>query len=156
MPHKDPEAAKAYWIARRQTKEHKEYQKALRKKKIAENPEYRLDGQFRYNYGISLEQYNAMFASQSGKCGICGTHQSALAKRLCVDHCHSTGLVRGLLCIQCNHAIGKLKDSEDLLFRAIQYLREAGARPAIGDPVPKRKGRPPKMQQPGGSKCPAI
>lgn len=73
-------------------------------------------------YGITLEDYNNMFASQNGCCKICGTHQSELSKALSVDHCHNTLKVRGLLCGLCNTSLGGFKDNIDLLTKAIEYL----------------------------------
>jgi hypothetical protein len=73
-------------------------------------------------YGISLDEYNKMWADQAGCCAICGTHTSALTKPLCVDHCHTTGLVRGLLCTQCNTALGMAKDNITTLQNMIKYL----------------------------------
>lgn len=70
-------------------------------------------------YGITLEQYNNQLDIQNNKCAICGTKSE---KSLAVDHCHTTGKVRGLLCLKCNTAIGKLNDDVILLQRAIEYL----------------------------------
>ena len=79
------------------------------------------------NYGITLEDYNRMFEEQGGKCAICsaedtgGKHKDAAFH---VDHCHDTGKVRGLLCNQCNLALGKFKDSKKLLQKALDYLKK--------------------------------
>lgn len=72
-------------------------------------------------YGITLEQYEAMLEAQDGVCKICGSPPGR--KRLHVDHCHVTKVVRGLLCSPCNTALGAFKDDEELLERAIAYLR---------------------------------
>lgn len=72
----------------------------------------------RKKYGITFEQYEVMYANQQGKCSICLKHKD----RLAVDHCHSTGVVRGLLCRVCNTAIGMLKDDPTLVERALDYL----------------------------------
>ena len=53
-------------------------------------------------YGITVDDWNKMCEEQEGKCGICGIHQSELNRRLQTDHDHDTGIVRGLLCINCN------------------------------------------------------
>jgi len=75
-------------------------------------------------YGVSPEQYNELFVDQAGCCAICGLHQAVLEKKLCVDHDHDTGEVRGLLCSACNRGLGMFRDSEDLLNQAEKYLKE--------------------------------
>ena len=72
-------------------------------------------------FGITLEQYDVMFARQDGRCAICGGYNKS-SRRLAVDHCHETGVVRGLLCSPCNTGIGHLKDSHHILQNAIDYL----------------------------------
>ncbi len=72
-------------------------------------------------YGLTLEEYEGMVAEQNGLCAIC-RHVCSTGQRLCVDHDHSTGRVRGLLCRSCNIAIGKLGDDPDLVRRALEYL----------------------------------
>ena len=62
-------------------------------------------------YGINNEDYNNMFKEQSGKCEICGRHQSEINHVLCVDHNHSTGKVRALLCNKCNMLVGIVETS---------------------------------------------
>lgn len=57
-------------------------------------------------------------------CEICGRPDGGNGKPLAVDHCHVTGHVRGLLCMLCNTALGKLQDSPDLLRKAIEYLEK--------------------------------
>lgn len=72
-------------------------------------------------YGITYEEYEEMLAQQDGKCAICGQVDEWFA--LAVDHCHEKGHVRGLLCSQCNRGLGLLKDSPELLERALEYLK---------------------------------
>ena len=74
------------------------------------------------DFGITLEEYNTMFTKQNGCCKICGRHQTEFNKRLAVDHDHVTGVVRGLLCQQCNQALGMFYDNIDTLISAINYL----------------------------------
>lgn len=78
------------------------------------------------SYGLSLEEYNQMFEDQHGSCKICGVHQSQLAKPLFVDHCHTTGAVRGLLCTHCNFVLGYARDNPVILQSAINYLTVTG------------------------------
>jgi len=99
--------------------------KAKMAKYRADNPEKARETWRRSSYkrfGITLEDYNRMFAEQNGECAICRTHQASFKQALAVDHCHATGVVRGLLCEACNHAIGKFKDSVETLESAINYL----------------------------------
>ena len=70
-------------------------------------------------YGISLVEYDALFAEQGGGCKICGRQQE---KALDVDHCHATGTVRGLLCGNCNRMIGYGRDDSAILRAAADYL----------------------------------
>jgi hypothetical protein len=87
-----------------------------------ENPERELDNHLKRNYGITIDDYNEMFQEQGGRCAICGKHQSEFKNRLYVDHNHSTGTVRGLLCQKCNTAIGLLSDDIILVRMAAEYL----------------------------------
>jgi hypothetical protein len=72
------------------------------------------------NYGLEPGTYRRMFEEQNGLCAIC--HQPPGAKGLSVDHCHERGNIRGLLCGNCNTAIGLMYDSIETLQSAIQYL----------------------------------
>ena len=69
-------------------------------------------------YGISTEDFEKMLREQAGKCRICKRDE-----RLHIDHCHSTGGVRGLLCFNCNAALGLLKEDPELFLAARDYLR---------------------------------
>jgi hypothetical protein len=73
-------------------------------------------------YGISVEQYSEMLAKQNGVCAICGSVPGG--RRLCIDHNHETGEIRGLLCDKCNRALGMLTTT-DLLAKAQDYLLTA-------------------------------
>lgn len=77
-------------------------------------------------YGLTPESYKDLLEKQGGCCAICGvdtpTVARATAKYFSVDHCHDTGRVRGLLCCTCNAGLGMLKDSRDMLRRALEYL----------------------------------
>jgi hypothetical protein len=73
---------------------------------------------------MTYERYLQMLESQNNCCAICGGHQDKFKRKLCVDHDHETGEARGLLCAACNGGIGKLKDSIDLLEKAINYLKQ--------------------------------
>jgi len=82
------------------------------------------------NYGITLKEYNIMFTKQNGVCDICNQPEISVTrwdpdkiKSLAVDHNHTTGVVRGLLCGKCNTALGIFNDSINELEKAINYLR---------------------------------
>lgn len=74
-------------------------------------------------YGISTEQYDEILAVQGGVCAICKGPHRGRGSYFHVDHNHTTGKVRGLLCHYCNTAIGSLRDDPVLLESAITYLR---------------------------------
>jgi hypothetical protein len=95
------------------------------KKRWRERPEVREQHRayiLRKDYGITIEEYNALFEKQKGACAICREHQSKLSRPLAVDHDHKTGKVRGLLCDKCNHGLGQFKDSYDSLMAAANYI----------------------------------
>lgn len=78
----------------------------------------------KYRYGITLEEYEAMYDNQNGKCAICKKdYQLGGSKGLFVDHDHETKEVRGLLCRKCNSAIGQLEECKEILIEAIRYLK---------------------------------
>jgi len=90
------------------------------------------DAQLRVAYGINLEDYERMLEGQSGVCACCGkpeTNNAGRSKRtinripmLHVDHCHTTGRVRGLLCSACNQALGLLEEKPERVKSLLQYI----------------------------------
>jgi transcription elongation factor Elf1 len=74
----------------------------------------------RRSYGITPDVYEEMYADQMGECLICGRYHDVL----CIDHCHATGKIRGLLCRSCNSGIGQLGDDPDRIRKALDYLRD--------------------------------
>ena len=100
------------------------------------------DKRLQRTYGITLRVYWGMYYSQNGRCDICKVHfrRDSDGKRLplVVDHDHVTGQVRGLLCTQCNTALGMLKELQKNLERAQEYLWKHG----------KKNGRAPTAQTP--------
>lgn len=87
---------------------------------------YTRSKRLRFDYGITIEDYNDLFERQEGCCAICGTHQQDLTKALSVDHCHSSLQVRGLLCAKCNFMLGLANDNPIILKKAISYLEKTG------------------------------
>ncbi len=79
-------------------------------------------------YGITVKQYNETLERQKHVCAICGKGYNVVRNgrktRLCVDHDHTNGKVRGLLCSPCNQAIGLMYDNPKLLKNAIKYLED--------------------------------
>lgn len=73
-------------------------------------------------YGITSDAYDEMLSEQNGVCAICGRHPNGNKKRLCIDHDHESGNVRGLLCNDCNVALGYAKDNIGILEKMINYL----------------------------------
>ena len=73
-------------------------------------------------YGITPEQYDEIFKRQGGVCAICLAPPGDQGNRLAVDHCHSTGTVRGLLCFKCNTFLGRIDDSPEAAQRVVAYL----------------------------------
>lgn len=92
--------------------------------RIANQDEVR-EYHYQNRYGISLSDYNLKLEEQNHCCAICGTKESnnERMKRLVVDHNHTTGQVRGLLCHSCNVALGAVKEQEDILMACISYLK---------------------------------
>ena len=79
---------------------------------------------YKSNYGLTISDYDALLAKQNNCCDICLLHVSQHNKHLHVDHDHSTGEVRGLLCENCNRGIGLFQDDTVILENAIKYLNK--------------------------------
>jgi hypothetical protein len=79
----------------------------------------RQGGHLKRRYGISRADYAALLARQGGVCAICGKPPE---KTLCVDHCHSTGRIRGLLCRKCNFGLGCYAEDQAAMIAALAYL----------------------------------
>lgn len=104
----------------------KEGRSAYRKEYRQKFPDVVKDSDLRKDFGISLIEYNAMFAAQDGKCAICIRPETATRHgkliALSVDHNHETNQIRGLLCQDCNLMIGKAHEKLSTLSAAIDYL----------------------------------
>lgn len=75
-------------------------------------------------YGLTPDDYNQMLEEQNFSCALCTRHASEFKRALFVDHDHTTGVVRGLLCAKCNLGLGNLGDSIEGLERAVDYLKK--------------------------------
>ena len=95
-------------------------------------PEKGRDKNLRYNYGITLDEYNNILNNQNGKCATCGTTKPGGRKSgrggkievFFVDHNHKTGEVRGLLCNICNRTIGYVNEDVELIQNMIKYVKK--------------------------------
>jgi hypothetical protein len=92
---------------------------------VKRRPGYLADRYLSKTYGISLDDYNRMLSAQGGVCAMCKSPEKSKFngkdRRLCVDHCHKTGKIRGLLCVVCN-ACARPDDIAHLQMR-VAYLR---------------------------------
>lgn len=95
-----------------------EYQRKWRKA----NPNKAKNNELKKMYNLTLEEYHTLSLDQNHVCKICGEIEPYNTS-LAVDHCHTTGEVRGLLCSNCNRALGFMKDSIEILQSAIKYLK---------------------------------
>jgi len=105
--------------SRRYYESNKEQRKVSRRKYYENNKERFRGYNLKKEYGITLEEYKDMVKMQNSKCLICGEFEEIL----CVDHCHKSDEVRGLLCGPCNMGLGGFKDNPSLLEEAAAYLR---------------------------------
>lgn len=92
--------------------------KKWRKDNLARHNEIAQKSRVKYLYGLTLEEYDALKQAAGGRCQICKRKT-----KLHIDHDHKTTKVRGLLCMHCNHALGKFSDSVKVLQAAIAYLQ---------------------------------
>ena len=88
------------------------------------NKERVKDRRLRRDYDITIDDYNKMLEEQGGCCKICGAHEDNFKKSLNIDHCHDTGYVRSLLCMDCNTGIGRFKEDVKILAKAIDYINK--------------------------------
>lgn len=130
MPYKNKEKARAKqkeynkkYLSKRENKKTQQLAVANWKRQNPVEAEViRRRAYLKRHYGITLEQYNALLEKFGGRCWICKKHQEEFVKYLNVDHDHTTGEVRGLLCYTCNrNLIGRHRDPE-LLRSAASYL----------------------------------
>ena len=80
-------------------------------------------GQLKRKFGLTVTEYGMLAESQGNACAVC-REVCPTGRRLAVDHCHTTGNIRGLLCQGCNTGIGKFRDSPERLIAAARYLQE--------------------------------
>jgi hypothetical protein len=120
MPYKDPEVRRAYrkkWYATHRKEQIKRCMEYSRK-----NPHIVAKIQRKFNYNITKEEYEKLLDLQNNSCIICSRSFSEV--KPVVDHDHSTNIIRGILCNDCNLGLGRFKDSIQIMLKAIQYLGE--------------------------------
>jgi len=96
--------------------------RADRKNNKSEFVVYTRETHIKRKYGLDMETYNQMLKDQDNKCAICSYEFGQKQGDIKVDHCHTNGNVRGLLCDLCNRGLGYFKDNVDSFKNAINYL----------------------------------
>ena len=105
----------------------REWRAALSPEKRAAKARIEREGMLQRNYGLGVDEFDAMLAAQGGRCAICRTDEPG-GKGWHVDHNHKTGAVRGILCSGCNTGIGLLRDDPALLRDAAAYIESHARR----------------------------
>ncbi len=98
--------------------------KEFREKYPDKNKESIRNATLKAKYGITSKQYDELFASQGYKCAVCNCTQNNGYGKMPVDHCHTTGKIRAILCQSCNVTLGKVEEKEEILLALIEYLRK--------------------------------
>ena len=133
---------KSCWAVRRKKTAHKyvEYYKEYNKNYSKDK---RKNSQLKYDYGITLEQYNELLVKQQGSCSICKSFTPGRvgSNYFHVDHCHNTNKVRGLLCNSCNLGLGSFKDNTSTLEKAIEYLNNSVVEKVVPSITDALKGK---------------
>lgn len=114
--------ANKYYKNNKDTVDRKRNEHYHRSKHTPEMRTYRKNSKLKYDFGITLEQYNQMIANQRGVCAICKKPFSDKTPH--VDHCHKTGKIRGIVHPRCNLLLGMAGDDVELLQQCIIYLKE--------------------------------
>jgi hypothetical protein len=99
--------------------------KAERERRNTVGRAERLNKNYLRRYGITLAERDAMLASQGGKCACCGTSSVGAVRGWHVDHCHTTKIVRGILCSGCNTFIGKIEADPARHMAALAYIERS-------------------------------
>lgn len=100
--------------------------KAREQERTRRYADRRRDVHLQRMYGLTQADVERMHEEQGGRCAICSVEVPTRGQALAVDHCHATGVVRGLLCQPCNRALGLMVDDPERLRRAADYVLSAG------------------------------
>ncbi len=113
-------------IRKQKYREEAEVIKPKRRQFAKDNPDSIRNSKLKQTYGLTLDKWNVKFAEQGGACAICKKPETAVWRgkiiALAVDHNHTTGENRGLLCVKCNRALGLLEESLTILFSMVRYI----------------------------------
>ena len=125
MPYKDYNERKKR--RREYAKMHRDNQRKYQRKYAQSHKEeikkYKRKNKLKKKYGLSITEFDNMLLAQDNKCLICGQSLDLQnTKNVHVDHNHKTGIVRGILCSNCNKALGFFRDNPEYLRNAIKYL----------------------------------
>ena len=104
----------------------------LRDRWRGENPLGLKEQRLRYRlrkYNLTKTQYEKLLKLQNELCAICGAPEPGGKGGWHIDHCHISGMIRGLLCLSCNIILGKAKDDVAVLGSAIDYLTKTRVDP---------------------------
>ena len=97
--------------------------KANRARYVKKNPRSVKNSALKFNYGITIDQFEEMSQQQGNACAICEIPKSELTEDLCVDHDHKTSKIRALLCRPCNSALGLMRDNPKVAIKMAEYLQ---------------------------------
>jgi hypothetical protein len=109
----------------------KDCTKRKERDRVARQPmEQRKEKWLRHKYGITFTDFKNIYDKQDGVCCICSRkliifEDASSTHKACLDHCHTTGVIRGILCNHCNRALGLFEDDIDSLKEAIVYLNRS-------------------------------
>ena len=87
----------------------------------------RISNYYLRNYGLTLDEVNVLYDKADHKCELCGSEgfimgDNGHTRLLVVDHCHATGAIRGILCHNCNRALGLMQDNPEVLRKAAEWV----------------------------------
>ncbi len=117
-------------VMREYHSEHADIRNSEKRRRYSEDPLFKQNkrsGNRRWLYGITAEEFNALISKQDGRCAVCQRERPSKGRDFCVDHDHETGIIRGILCIQCNAALGLLSESRETIIRLAAYLERDNA-----------------------------
>lgn len=101
-------------------------------KGIKANRIFNLKYHFKRKYGMSLEDRDRILDSQTGCCAACGDKLDTMKPRgLHVDHCHASGVIRGILCADCNVSLGRMKENPERIRRLANYAEKHASTPSF-------------------------